>query len=53
MKCTCKLRSLVADLLTAEDELLYRILETEALSGLICISLLHLLTEALQVFSQR
>ena len=50
---TCEAGGLLTDLLTAEDELLDGVLEVEAFARLFLIGLIDLLTEALEVLTQR
>ena len=50
---TCEAGSLLADLLTAEDELLDGVLEVEAFACFFLISLINLLPEALEILTQR
>ena len=50
---TCEAGGLLTDLLTAEDELLDGVLEVEAFARLFLIGLIDLLTEALEIFTQR
>ena len=50
---TCEAGGLLTDLLTAEDELLDGVLEVEAFACFFLISLIDLLTEALEVLTQR
>ena len=50
---TCEAGGLLTDLLTAEDELLDGVLEVEAFACFFLIGLIDLLTEALEVLTQR
>ena len=50
---TCEAGSLLTDLLTAEDELLDGVLEVEAFACFFLIGLIDLLTEALEILTQR
>ena len=49
---TCEAGGLLTDLLTAEDELLNGVLEVEAFACFFLISLIDLLTEALEILTQ-
>ena len=50
---TCEAGGLLTDLLTAEDELLDGVLEVEAFACFFLIGLIDLLTEALEILTQR